>query len=377
MAILVGLLGGPSAALAQTPWRTSYFPYLIGNPTDGLMLIARWQRVQDAPYFLEKGEGEGEDKINPVTFRGALSTESGAGTLGSRFARVEFRAPALVSGWRFHAIGSAERTGTLGYYGPGGGFVDEPANRPEGANAEFFRVHRNRAFAQVEVTREIAGPLRFAVAARLDHTRLSPFSDSTLYLEHFGRRPLSRTDFVIRPALVVDTRDREFVPANGILFETGLGFGTAGSYVAGYVHARGYVSVRDGTVIAARALYRDLGRDAPIAARLYVQGWERETAPSGPTGHRSFPTGAIATARFGLASLDLRHDLLNAGDFGAVTALGFLDYGYGRDSGSGEGSAFGGGVGVAVRILRSAILTINFAGGPNGFNFSMGNGWAF
>jgi hypothetical protein len=32
---------------------------------------------------------------------------------------------------------------------------------------------------------------------------------------------------------------------------------------------------------------------------------------------------------------------------------------------------------VAVRILRSAVFTLNFAGGPDGFTFSMGNGWSF
>jgi hypothetical protein len=37
----------------------------------------------------------------------------------------------------------------------------------------------------------------------------------------------------------------------------------------------------------------------------------------------------------------------------------------------------GGGGGVALRILRSTIFTFNFAGGPDGFNFSVGNGWMF
>ena len=37
----------------------------------------------------------------------------------------------------------------------------------------------------------------------------------------------------------------------------------------------------------------------------------------------------------------------------------------------------GGGGGIALRILRSTIFTFNFAGGPDGFNFSVGNGWMF
>lgn len=37
----------------------------------------------------------------------------------------------------------------------------------------------------------------------------------------------------------------------------------------------------------------------------------------------------------------------------------------------------GGGGGLALRILRSTVLQFNFAGGPDGFLFSIGTGWAF
>ena len=37
----------------------------------------------------------------------------------------------------------------------------------------------------------------------------------------------------------------------------------------------------------------------------------------------------------------------------------------------------GGGGGVAIRLLRSTILTFNFAGGPEGFQFSAGANWPF
>jgi hypothetical protein len=41
------------------------------------------------------------------------------------------------------------------------------------------------------------------------------------------------------------------------------------------------------------------------------------------------------------------------------------------------GSAIGGGAGLALRILRTTVLQFNFAGGPDGFLFSMGTGWMF
>ena len=37
----------------------------------------------------------------------------------------------------------------------------------------------------------------------------------------------------------------------------------------------------------------------------------------------------------------------------------------------------GGGGGVAIRVLRSSVFIFNFGGGPDGVNFSIGNGWMF
>jgi hypothetical protein len=82
-----------------------------------------------------------------------------------------------------------------------------------------------------------------------------------------------------------------------------------------------------------------------------------------------------------LGALELRHDLLNAGDLGAVTALGFLDGGrvFEREdlTLTTRGWDWGYGGGLALRILRSAVLTFNFAGGGDGFTFSTGMGWSY
>jgi hypothetical protein len=37
----------------------------------------------------------------------------------------------------------------------------------------------------------------------------------------------------------------------------------------------------------------------------------------------------------------------------------------------------GGGGGVALRFMRLSTFTFNFAGGPDGFNFTAGTGWSF
>lgn len=381
------VLALPAALGAQEPWRASYFPYPFASPTDGAMLVLRYQYAQNAPYFIDR---KGEDVINPVTFRAALSAEAGIGTLGSRFGRVDFRGPALADGWRFTGSLVAERRGRFGFYGFGGDL--DPAGEVADPNANAYRVHRSRYQLRGEVSRRLIGPLRGALALSLEHTRFTPLEGaSDEFVRRFGAEPVTRTDFLVRPALVYDTRDREFTPAKGVLFEAGLGAGTARTtwppapddekslYALGYVHLREYLSPWEGTVVAWRVLYRDMEDAAPLQARFGVPGWEGDFDLGGPKGHRSFPIGAVAGTKIEIASLEVRHDLLNAGDFGAITLVAFVDWASLSDN-LGEihdTEKLGGGGGVALRILRSAILTFNFAGGPNGFNFSMGNGWAF
>ena len=147
-----------------------------------------------------------------------------------------------------------------------------------------------------------------------------------------------------------------------------------------YAQVRGYVSLRDGTVLAGRGLVITREGRAPLSALSGVPGWEREFNLAGADGHRSFPAGALTGTDIALFSAEIRHDLLNVGDLGAVTVLGFVDYAGAEDPRSilkGRTTQFGGGGGLAIRILRSAVLAMNFAGGPHGFNFSMGTGWAF
>ncbi len=384
LAVIAGFFAVPAAA--QEPWASSYFPYLLGNPTDGLMGVVRWQRVRNAPYFLEHTDEK--DVINPLTFRGAVSAEIGAGTLGSRFVRVEARLPGVRPGWRFHGVLAAERQGRFGFYGVGSDIEQTDQADP---NANVYRVHRDRLLARAEVTRTVVGPLKIAIGAFFDHTRFAALPGSTLFGTRFGT-DVGRSNLVIRPALVLDTRDREFTPSKGVLLEVGAGLGTARESSLGnpadgswhglfYAQAKAYASIREGTVVAARGVWRSLATEAPLSARSMVPGWEREFGVAGPDGHRSFPAGALVARGIEMASAEIRHDLLNAGDFGAMTLLAFVDYARLDDQQSlglvRSTDQFGGGGGVAIRILRSAILAMNFAGGTHGFNFTMGTGWTF
>jgi hypothetical protein len=153
-------------------------------------------------------------------------------------------------------------------------------------------------------------------------------------------------------------------------------------YTRLYTVLRGYVSPREGTVVAARFAASGMGGTPTLNARYIIPAWEDQISVlGGQYSHRSFDTGRFAGKHVLLGNLEVRHDLLAFGDLGAVTLLGFLDAGRVFEAENFKLTAddlkIGGGGGVVLRILRSTIFTFNFAGGPDGFNYSVGSGWMF
>ncbi|PYP41056.1 MAG: hypothetical protein DMD43_07375 [Gemmatimonadetes bacterium] len=395
LSFLFLLAAGPLAAQDRVPWRAGYFPYLFGDPNTGLMLVGHYQLARQADYEAR------------VPFDAILSAEAGASLHGSRFVTARFRAPLLIKGWRIAGDLAAVREDKFGYYGRG----------PEGANeafdpgalpADFFRAHRTRYLARAEATRRLRGPVSLAVGAGVEHYRFARVGDQSLFTDDYFDQPLSGTDATGRLTALLDTRDNEFVPTKGLLFEAGVYGGTGRfeernilppppqraaipyvasysdrGYAGGYLHLRGYVSPRMGTVVAGRIGYRGVGKNAPLEARYGFPGWERDLpVVGGAESDRSFVRGRLLARNVGLASVEVRHNLLDVGDYGGITLIAFSDAARAWDSDAVGPTVrrrwkVGGGGGVAVRVLRSALLTINFAGGPDGFMFSMGNGWAF
>jgi outer membrane protein assembly factor BamA len=354
---------------SDIPWRTSYFPYLSGGSNDGPVLSFRVRHWQAAEY---------EDR---VTANAAFNVEAGITPRGGRHAYVEFKAPQLLEGWRFQAKVGAAREVRFGYFGLG----NETAYNKDAVNdAEpfLYRVRRTRYRGTLEITRRLNGPFMLGLQGDVEGSRFTSLPGPSLFATDFGSE-LKQTDVAGRLALVYDTRDNEFNTHKGLLLEAGTQVGSGGDgYTRLYTVLRGYVTVREGTVVAARLAASGTGGTPSLDARFNIPAWEREIPVlGGQYSHRSLDTGRLAGRHTLFGNLEVRHDLLAFGDLGAITLLGFVDAGRVF-----EGENFklttkelkvGGGGGVAVRILRSTIFTFNFAGGPDGFNYSVGSGWMF
>jgi outer membrane protein assembly factor BamA len=353
----------------RAPWRTSYFPYLTGGVNDGPVLAFRVHHFQPAEY---------EDR---VTTNAAITGEAGITSRGSRYLTVRFRAPQLWKKWRVSALAAAGREARFGYFGIGNNTEenDELVNPDQ---PFFYRVRRNRYGGKVEVTRQIQGPWHAALLANVEWTRFTTLPEPSLFRNDFGTE-LRETDLSSRLALIYDSRDNEYNTQRGLLMEVGAQVGVGDdSYTRLYSVLRGYLSVREGTVIAARLAASGMGGGPTLNARYYLPAWENQVPVlGGQYSHRSFDTGRFAGTHLLLGNLEVRHDLISFGDLGAVTLLAFVDAGRVF-----EGESFklttkdvkvGGGGGVGIRILRSSIFAFNVAGGPDGVNYSLGSGWMF
>jgi Omp85 superfamily domain len=359
-----------SSPPSATPWRTSYFPYLTGGTNDGPVLAFRFRYFQAAEY---------EDR---VTTNAALNADAGITSRGSRHLLVQFRAPQLIQNWRFDLKAGAVREARFGFFGIGNN-TEYNKDLVTDESPFVYRVRRTRYRAAADVTRRLHGPLQVAVLGDVEKTRFTTLPPPSLFAAEVDPNELEQNDVSGRVALVYDTRDNEYNTHQGLLLEAGAQVGSGGDgYTRLYTVLRGYLTVREGTVLAARLAASGIDGTPPLDALYIIPGWEKEIAVlGGQYSHRSFDTGRFAGHHVLLGNFEARHDLISFGDLGAITLIGFFDAGRVFEGESfkltTKDMKFGGGGGFALRIMRSAILTFNLAGGPDGFNYSVGSGWMF
>jgi hypothetical protein len=352
------------------PWRTSYFPYLTGAANDGPALVGRVRYWQPADYEAR------------VTTTAALSLDAGLTTRGSRGVTAQFRAPLLWDGWRLFALAGADRLVRYGFFGLGNETVYDK-DAVNDAQPFFYRMRRTRYRGVVEVTRRIRGPLQVALQANVEQVRFTSLPGPSAFALEVPSEELEQNDLAGRLALVYDTRDNEYNTHQGLLLEAGSQVGSGGEgYTRQYVVLRGYLQVREGTVLAARIAGSGMGGTPSLDSRFAIPGWESLIPVlGGQNSNRGLDYGRLTGRGTLFGNFEVRHDLLPFGDLGAVSLLAFLDAGRVFEQESfrltTEDMKVGAGGGIALRLLRSTIFTFNFAGGPDGFTFTIGNGWMF
>lgn len=361
LALLAGAVATtPLVAQDAAPWRLSYFPYLTASPNDGVMGVAR------AIWFQQAGWGE------RVTLDKYVAVEAGYSTRDAWMASVTAGAPRLTGDWRIMAraeIGHEPR------------FGDPDA-----------RLERDRALGWVDVTRRLQGPLHLAVRGGVRRQTLGLQAGDVSLEER-------ETDLSVRGAMVLDLRDREFEVNQGVLLEMGAITGNGGAgrgYTVPYAHVRGYAHPILPLRLTARFAWRGTGGNGALAPAYEFPGWEGDfTILGGPRSHRGLPVGARGVEGVMLAGLEARFDIINVGELGAVTLVGFLDGGkelfsddvtlagavHPRLEPAGAASirdwVWAPGGGIAIRALRAATLTITAARAEGTTRWYVGSGWSW
>lgn len=371
LAVVAGAL--PTAIVSaqdDIPWRLSYFPYLTASPNDGVMGVAR------AIWFQQAGWGE------RVTLAQYVAVEAGYSTRDAWKASITYGAPRLTDDWRLMAHAEVGHEPNFG----------DP-DLPEGLS-----LVRDRAVAWVDVTRRLHGPLHLAVRPAVRRTTLDFEVGDILFAP-------KETDVSLRAALVLDTRDREFEENSGTLVEVGAIAGTGGSgsgrsYTAPYAHARGWVHPLLPLRLTGRLAWRGTTGSPALAPAFEFPGWEDDfTILGGQQSQRGLPIGAVGVDGVVLGGAEARFDVINIGEIGAVTLIGFVDgarllfgerddelslsgsvpfAGHGRTIGRGldEWTVSAGG-GIALRVLRAATLTVTAARANGDTRWYVGSGWSW
>jgi outer membrane protein assembly factor BamA len=360
------------SALAQDnsiPWKDSFYPYLTSGSNDFPLFVFHFEERKAADYEAR------------TTYAGLLTAEVGASTRGSRFATLSFLAPLLKKDWRLASELTAQRDARFGFYGLGNNTANDKSQVTP-AQPFLYRVHRTRYLARTEVTRHLKGPFSVALAAGFEHSHFSDLPGPSIFRATFGH-DVRDDDATGRLTFIADTRDNEYNTHNGVLVEASALAGSGGNgYSRLTLIARGYLEVREGTVLAARIAGSGMNGSPPLNARFEIPAWETMIPVyGGAPSNRGLAYERLAGEDVLFANAEVRHDLLNLGDLGAVTLLGFFDAGRVFEGEpfkiTTSGMKVGAGGGVGLRILRSTIFTFNFAGGSDGFRFSMQSGWQF
>lgn len=376
LATLLALAALPPCRLAaqtdQEPWLDSYYPVISYSGNDGVTLGFRylWTRraAFDAPYFN----------------KGALITDLGVSASGSYNASVRLKAPGLRRNWRLDLAASAGKQTRFEFSGLG---EDTPyqADSVTDDQPYYYKVRRAQMLVHGELSRRLVGRWWLTGLAQWTSTEFTDLPGPSIFSTAFGRS-LSETDALGRVGLVYDSRDKEYDTHRGLLLDAGMSHGTGDGdgYDRWVVEARAWVPFGEwsSTWISARALASAAEGDVPLDARFYLPVWEgRVRVLGGAESHRGMRDQRFVGRDLLVGNIALHHDLFNAGGLMAGGVTAFADAGRVFEAEeftlTTEGLHFGAGVGAYFRMMQTGVYTFNFASGPDGFVFTLGNGWMF
>jgi len=365
-----------SPAAAQLPnifppgsdWRDLVYPKIFWTAREG---------VTAGAYFAVSLPTRYADRT-AAPHRLIASLDGQIAASGTRHLKLDAWAPALAPGWRFRLTLAATHRNRQPYFGIGNTTTDDQ-DEATGEDLFYHMVHV-RNYVRGDVQRTIVGPLRALVGWHAEHWYLDTLRATSQLATDLAtaadpRIAVGTADVSLRVGLVVDTRDREAAPQNGVLLEALHAVAdedVAGdlTYTRTTLSLRGYRTFADRWGVAARIAGESMGGTPRLGSLFRFEASDAPfTGLGGADSHRALYWNRFADADKLLGNLEVRYALI---PYGLRTVLvAFLDVGRVFPAGdfrlTTDDLKVGGGGGLFVTFLsETAILGLTAAAGPEG-----------
>ena len=371
--LLLSVLVAPplTAQTAEEPWRDSFYPIISYSGNDGVSVAARYAWNKRGPWQA------------PYFYAGRVVIDAGYSASGSYLGSLWFHAPGLTHDWRLDAVATATQQSRFEFYGLG----EESryhADSVTSAQKYYYKVRRTQDQVRGELSRRLVGHLWATGTAQYKVTTFHDLPGPSLFTDVYadGRK---ETDAIGRVGLVFDSRENDYDTHHGALLDAGYLRGSfGGGYSQWMVEGRAWIPFGEwrSTWFAMRGVAAASTGDVPLDSRLYLPVFEGQVRVlGGAESHRGMLDQRFIGRDLLFGNVTLHHDLVNAGGVMAAGVTAFADAGRVFE---GEkfalttaGMKVGGGAGFYLRLMQTGVYTFNFAEGPDGFVFTLGNNWMF
>lgn len=376
-------VAGPRGDPDLDYWYDVFYPKLFYAGREGLLAGAYFALVQPL---------RSRNFDSPPPYRISISLDGQASTSGSRFLKLEGRAPGLANGWRFSARLTARRRAKDNYFGIGNATLFDSDSVTD-AQPNFYRAVRTQYVARTELQRVLVGPLRALAGLNIERWKLAPRTGPSVFATDLTIDPsigVPTNEFSARVGLVFDTRDDEVASGRGVLIEAI--WGVADSSVAGdlsytrtTLSARGFLTPSPRLQLGARVVGQMMGGSPGVGSLYLIEGSGRfyEGIGGGET-HRALLDNRLLGRDKLFANIDVRYALFAIPTLYRVSLLGFFDAGRVFDVAESQdfevttnGLKVGAGSGLFFQIGRAGIAGFTVGVGPDGIASDFHIKWTF
>ncbi len=363
-------------------WFDVFYPKVFYTPIEGLTGGAYYAFIQPL---------RSADFLNPEPYRISVSLDGQLSTSGSRYLKLEAKAPGLAPGWRFSGRLMARRRAKDNYFGLGNATVFDTDNVTD-TQPDYYRAIRTQYIFRAEVLRALIGPLSVVAGLKVDRWQVTPQEGPSLYAIDLANQVdptmgVATNDVSARIGLVVDTRDDQVAPTSGIVVGAGVGVADAGivgdlTYTRSTVNAQGYWSPNPLFTVAARAVGEVTGGTPRFGSYYLIEGGTRfYEGLGGSATHRALPNNRFLGRDKLFGNLEARYTLSAIPTLYRISLVGFLDAGRVFETEdfrvTTEDLKVGGGTGLIFQIGRAGIAGFTVGVGPDGIESDFHSRWTF